>query len=46
MITTNNFYKLDESGNIVPITTDDIPEGQQNKYSLDWADGKKIGEII
>ena len=33
-------------GDIVPITTDDIPEGDINKYDLNYPDGKRIGDII
>ena len=46
MLTGNKFYKLNQTAEIVKITTDDIPEGQYNKYCLNYADGKLIGDIV
>lgn len=46
MLSGNNLFKQNKIGNIVRITTDDIPEGELNKYDLDYPDGKYLGDII
>lgn len=46
MLTNSNFYKIDSEGNIVRVSTDDIPEGSFNKYCLNYVDGKSIGDIV
>lgn len=46
MLVGNHFFKHDESGDVVRVTTDDIPEGEFNKYNLHYADGKLIGDIV
>ena len=46
MLTGNKLFKLDSNAQVTRITTDDIPEGEYNKYSLNYADGKLIGDII
>lgn len=46
MLTGNNLYKLDSQGKVRRINTDDIPEGQFNKYSVDYVEGKQIGDIV
>lgn len=46
MLTGNKFHKLNSNAEVVRVTTDDIPEGEYNKYCLNYADGKLIGDII
>lgn len=46
MLTGNKFFKLNNNAEVTRITTDDIPEGEYNKYCLDYPDGKLIGDII
>ena len=46
MLVGNNLYKITNSISSRRMTTDDIPEGQYNKYCLEYADGKTIGDII
>ena len=45
MLTSNNLCKIISSGR-GRITTDDIPEGTQNKYAVDYVEGKSIGDIV
>ena len=44
MINTNKLFKINANGQVVRITTDDIPEGESNKYCLNR--GKAIGDIF
>lgn len=46
MLIGNKLYKQRTSGEITQLTTDDIPEGEYNKYCLQYADGKIIGDIV
>lgn len=46
MLSGNNLFKQNKIGNVVRITTDDIPEGELNKYNLDYPDGKYLGDIV
>ena len=46
MLTGNKLFKLNTVGQPTRITTDDIPEGEFNKYCLAYADGKLIGDIV
>ena len=46
MLTSNNLYKLNKDGQIKRLNTDDIPEGEFNKYSLNYVDGKSVGDIV
>ena len=46
MLIGNKLYKQRTNGEITQLTTDDIPEGDYNKYCLQYADGKIIGDIV
>ena len=46
MLTSSNLSKLNKDGQIKRINTDDIPEGEFNKYALNYVDGKCIGDIV
>ena len=45
-IKTLNPETHEEELKIVPITTDDIPEGKENRYNLNYTDGKEIGDVV
>ena len=46
MLIGNKLHKLDQQGTVARITTDDIPEGEYNKYCLEYPDGKQIGDVV
>lgn len=46
MIIGNKLHKLDSQGEVTKLTTDDIPEGVLNKYALEYADGKILGDLV
>lgn len=46
MIIGNKLHKLDSQGEVTKLTTDDIPEGVLNKYAIEYADGKTLGDLV
>lgn len=46
MLLGNNLFKLFNSTDPSRLTSDNIPEGEYNKYCLNYADGKNVGDIV